>query len=432
MRLFSRDPQPSQAAPKDAAAHTSPHVMVGRQPIFDRQRRVFGYELLFRPSALDAGDMTKDEGTARVITEGVMALGLDKLTGGKRAFIELTPEFLNHDVVNALPASGVVLQIPCDGELTAITVEACRRLKQAGYMLALTRFTPGDSAFALLSLADFVKTDYLSVDAKYTQAAVTASQGFARPALVATKVEATDVFNNAVREGFSHIQGFFFERPTISEVRPLPRGQVGYLRLLQALNDPNLSLAGLEDLIKHDASLCFRLLQTVNSAAYAQSREVTTLRHAMLLVGRDTMRRWASLWIMAGFGSNEHQELVQMASIRGRLCELLMGRLAGPDSEGEGFLLGMCSCLDAILEQPMSAVLEQLPLSRQTAAALLGQENPARNLLDCVMAYERGDWDMCLRLAAVANVKPSWLPTAHADALGWSQQILRPAVRKTA
>lgn len=406
--------------------------MVGRQPIFDRQRRVFGYELVCRPSALDAAEMSRDETVARVITEGVLALGLQRLTGGRRAFIEVTPAFLVHDVIKALPPASVVLQVAADPSLTNDTVEACRVLKQSGYAVALSRFVPGDAAFALLALADFVKTDFLSVDAKYGQAAIAASQHFARPSLVATKVESADVFDRAVREGYHHIQGFFFERPAISEIRPIPRGQVGYLRLLQALNDPNLSVAGLEDLIKHDASLCFRLLQTVNSAAWAQSREVTTLRQALLLVGRDTMRRWASLWILAGLGSDDRQELVHMASIRGRLCELLMARQAGPDSEGEGFLLGMCSCLDAILEQPMSAVLEALPLSPQISAALLGRENPARNLLDTVMAYERGDWDMCLRLAAVAGLQPSWLPAAHADALGWAEQLVRPAAKKTA
>lgn len=430
MRLFSRDPKPAFPPPAKAAAPRPAQVMVGRQPIFDRHRRVFGYELLFRPSALDAAEMTKDEGVARVITEGVMTLGLNRLTSGKRAFIEMTPAFLTHDVVKALPPAGVVLQVPGDADLTAATVEACRGLKEAGYLLALNRFTPSDAAFAMLPLVDFVKTDFLSTDAQAGRAAIQASR--VKPALVATKVEAPEIFNRAVSEGYSHVQGFFFERPNVTDVRPIPRGQVGYLRLLQALNDPNLSLASLEDLIKHDASLCFRLLQTVNSAAYAQTREVTTLRHALLLVGRDTMRRWASLWIMAGFGSDQHQELVQMASIRGRLCEILMAHQAGPDAEGEGFLLGMCSCLDAILEQPMSAVLEQLPLSPQLAAALLGAENPARNLLDTVMAYERGDWDMCLRLAAVANIQPDWLPTAHADALGWAEQLMRPAARKTA
>lgn len=398
--------------------------MVGRQPILDRRRQVFAYELLFRPAgAIDAAEVTPDEATAHVIADGLLSFGLDKLTAGRKAFIELSPAFLRHDMVKVLPPAQVVLQVPTSTEADAATVEACQRLKKEGYQIALSRFTDRSGQSPLLPLADYVKMDFLAAQSKQAQVRLTGTSGSTNPAMIANKIEAVEVFNEAVREGFSHFQGFFFERPSLVETRAIPRGQVGYLRLLQALNDEALSLNDLEDLIKHDASLSFRLLKTVNSAAFAQSREVTSLRHALLLLGRDTIRRWASLWVMADLGSTAHPELVQMASIRGRFCELLTARRDGPDASGEGFLLGMCSCLDAILQRPMASVLEELPLSSLVAGALLGRENPWRCLLDCVMAYERGDWDMCVRLADVAGLERHWMPPMHADALTWAQHL---------
>ena len=397
--------------------------MVGRQPILDRRRHVFGYELLFRPSdELEAAEVTADEATAHVIADGMMSFGLDKLTHGRRAFIELSPSFLCHDVVKVLPTS-VVLQVPCDAPLDEATVEACQRWKREGYTIALSRFTPDESSAELLPIADFVKMDFLTANSRAAQSHILAHAGPAASALIASKVEAVEVFNEAVREGFSHFQGYFFEKPSTLHTRAIPRGQVGYLRLLYALNDPNLSVNDLEDLMKHDASLCFRMLRTVNSAAFAQSREVTSIRHALMLLGRDTIRRWASLWVMADLGAEAHPELVEMASMRGRFCEIIATQKAGDDAGGEGFLLGMCSCLDVILERPMASILEELPLSAQVAGALLGRENPARQLLDCAMTYERGDFASCLRVADAAGLQRSWLSPAYAEALSWVHQL---------
>lgn len=400
-------------------------VMVGRQPILDRRRHVFGYELMFRPADdMQAAEVTIDEATAHVIADGMLSFGLDKLTHGRRAFIELSPSFLRHDVVKVLPTS-VVLQVPCDAPLDDATLEACQRWKREGYALALSHFTPDESSAELLPIADFVKMDFLTAGSRTAQTHILTHAGPAASALIASKVEAVEVFNEAVREGFSHFQGYFFEKPSTLQTRVIPRGQIGYLRLLYALNDPNLSVNDLEDLMKHDASLCFRMLRTVNSAAFAQTREITSIRHALMLLGRDTIRRWASLWVMSDLGAEAHPELVEMASLRGRFCEIVATKKAGPEAGGEGFLLGMCSCLDVILERPMASILEELPLSSSVASALLGRENSVRQLLDCAIGYERGDWTSCLRVADSAGFDRTWLSPAYADALNWVHQ-LRP------
>jgi EAL and modified HD-GYP domain-containing signal transduction protein len=421
------------SAKKSGEASQVPRVMVGRQPILDRRRQVYGYELLFRSTAgpETAGmvasetpftipaDVTPEEAAAHVIADGVLSIGLDKLTNGRRAFVELTPEFLRHDVVRILPPDQVVLQLSCDGPLETSTIDICRELRLRGYGFALNRFQPEHAP--LLPCAAFVKLDYRSGGAP-----AMAALGATSAALIAGGIDTTDAFQQAVRDGFTHFQGFFFERPSAVQTRAIPRGQIGYLRLLCALNDPNMSLDDLEDLMKRDASLCYRMLRTVNSAGFAQSREITSIRHALLLLGRDTIRRWASLWVMADLGAESHAELTLMSSVRGRFCELLAAHPGGSEAGGDGFLLGMCSSLDVILERPMAAVVEELPLSTDTIAALLGRDNGPRRLLDCVIAYERGDFETSLGLAALLGLDPRLLPPAHAEALTWAQQIQRP------
>jgi len=414
--------QSSFAVP--AAPASSFRVMVGRQPILDRRRQVYGYELLFRPAAGQAADVTSEDAAAHVIADGILSFGLHRLTNGRRAFVELTPAFLRHDVVNVLPSERVVIQIPADADIDAETLAACRRLRNDGYQLALSRFTDFTRAAGLLPLVNFVKTG---------TAVLPAADAGVLPggtSTIAGDVQSYDRFNDAIRSGYTHFQGFFFEQPASVPSRAIPRGQIGYLRLLYALNDPNLSLSDLEDLMKHDASLCYRLLRTVNSAGFAQTREITSIRHALLLLGRDTVRRWASLWVMTDLGAAAHAELLVMASIRGRFCELLAHNASGEAAGGEGFLVGMCSCLDVILEQPMAAIVAELPLSSRVSDALLGRDNEGRRLLKCAIAYERGDWNSALPLAEAAGVDCAWLAPAHADALTWAHQLTRtPGVR---
>jgi EAL and modified HD-GYP domain-containing signal transduction protein len=406
-----------QRAPASAPA------LIARQPILTKDRHVFGYELVCRPLDVpSAPDMTPEFATAAIMTDAIQSTGLDRLTHGRPAFLRVPPAFLQRDLVRVLPPGRVVLEVPAEGVDDA-TIAACRELRREGYQLAVDDFALTGRAAELLPLADFVKVDFLSTSSRDATAFIAAERNHKGAAMVANRVDAVEVFDEAVREGFTHFQGFFFERPSGRPGGTIPRGKIDYLRLLRALGDPALSVQQLEDLVKHDASLCYRILRTVNSAGFAQSREITSIRQALVLLGRDTIRRWASLWVLADLGADAHSELVVMATVRARFCELLAARSEGDDAAGEGFLLGMTSLLDVILQRGMSAVLEELPLSEALRSALLGYDNTWRQLLDCVVAYERGDWGACLPLASLARVDRRWLPSAYMDALHWAHEL---------
>jgi EAL and modified HD-GYP domain-containing signal transduction protein len=181
-------------------------------------------------------------------------------------------------------------------------------------------------------------------------------------------------------------------------------------------------VAELEDHVKHDAALCLRILRTVNSAGFALRSTVTSIRDALILLGRDTIRRWASLWVLASLNDKAISEVVATATIRARCCEVL-GASASDELGSQGFLLGLCSLLDAILERPMADVLADLPIDAETKAALLGTDNEMRRLLDCAIAYENGDWQRAADLARAVGIRPATLQTAYADAIKWSRAL---------
>jgi c-di-GMP-related signal transduction protein len=401
-----------------------PAVFVARQPILDKSGRVRGYELLYRQTgaAETRAGASDDIATANVI-EAMFGLGFEALTGGKRAFINISRGLLVEGVPGILPKDRVVVELGQDIAADHDVVAACTELKKKGYTIALDHFTLNERTEGLLPFADFIKVDFQ--EANRTSVRLPAFGAGEGPALVANRVENAERFQEAVVGGYDLFQGFFLGKPTLKETRTVPAQHMAGVRLLHALNDPNLSVMALEELVRHDPALCFLILRTVNSAAYALRSTVSSIHDALVLLGRDTIRRWASLWALSGLSQHAHAELVSMATIRARCCELLGASTPHESAASEGFLVGMCSLLDAILEQPMPALLESMPVSPRVRDALLGSDNPPRRMLDCAVAYEEGNWEECFSLAKNAGVNPAVLPAAYSEALRWSAE-LRP------
>jgi c-di-GMP-related signal transduction protein len=405
-----------------------PGLFTARQPILDASRRVRGYELLYRQTAsagTSAGAST-DVATASVI-EALFSIGFDTLTSGNKAFLNISRQLLLEGIPAVLPADRVVLELGTDIEADADVVRACRDLKRAGFALALDDFTLSERNAELVPWAEFLKVDFSQ--SPELPSGLPASLAGHGPVIVAKHVETAGTFQAAADGGYDLFQGFFLGKPVLKAGRAVALQHLAGLKLLHALHDPELTISQLDSLVKHDAALCFLILRTVNSAAYALRTTVQTIREALVLLGRDTVRRWAALWALAGLGRHTHSELLTMATVRARCCELLAASANEDHDPAEGFMVGLCSLLDAILEQPMPALLEYTPISGNVRAALLGTDNIARRTLDCVVAYEQGEWERCVALGTAAHLNPAVLPAAYAEALRWSGELKQGAPR---
>jgi EAL and modified HD-GYP domain-containing signal transduction protein len=411
----------------------TPQVFVARQPILDRNRRVFGYELLYRRAGdsetagnLRANTLTADHATAHLICDGLLAIGLDTLTDGRRAFINVSRRLLLDGIPAVLPPDRVVFELGADIEADSEVIEACHALRAAGYALAIDDFAMTDWIADLIPLASYVKVDFLA-QATGERSRVTSADLTGGPALVGKRIETVGQFDEAVADGYSYFQGFFFGRPVVREGRAVPAQPLAQMRLVRALHDPNLSVHQLENLVKHDPSLCYRILRTVNSAGFALQTTVSSIREALVLLGRDAIRRWASLWMLAGLSQHAHSELLVIAAIRARCCELLGAQLRDEEAAADGFLVGMCSLLDAILERPMAALLQELPLPPLVHAALLGEDNSRRHLLELTTAYASGQFDLSVELAQRVGIDPALLPRIYGEALKWARELQHSA-----
>jgi c-di-GMP-related signal transduction protein len=408
-----------ERATRKAAAS---EVFVAREGVFDDARRVVGYELLLNTPGQAGASL--DRAAAKMLSDAVVAVGLDALTGGKRVFVTVSRHLLLGGLPNVLPPSRVVVQLGTDIEADRDVLVACETLRQSGYTLALDNFVLTPWTADLVPSVSFVKMSVDDLDAESRTRLLTA-QTAGGPALVVKNVEATDIFQTMVDAGCRYFQGGFLGKPILTPGRTVHAQQLSHLQLLQALNNPNRSLDDIEDLVKHDAALCFRILRTVNSAGFGLRSTVTSIREALLMLGRDTIRRWASLWGLAGLNDRAHAELVSIATVRARFCEVL-AETAGDDDLGPpAFLVGLCSLLDAILERPMAELLTGLPIGSDVKTALLGGDNALRRLLVCAAAYERGHWQAAVDSASALRIDPGRLPIAYEDAIGWSRELDR-------
>lgn len=314
----------------------------------DIGRRVHAYELLYRGHRHDqtctaSGDLA----AARVVTDALLAIGLDSLTGGALAFINFTGQLLIDGAAAVLPPEAVVIEL-----LETITVDdqviaACQDLKARGYTLALDDFVAGSDAEALLPFVDYVKLDVLETSPAVWQPVVRRLRA-ASKRVVAERVETPEIATLAAATGCTLFQGYYFCRPSTQHAKALPPGQLAYLNLLAAVSRPDLSIAELETLVKRDVSLTVRVLRSVNSPAFGIRREITSVRHALVMMGVEQVRRWASVWALAGLNGGAVPEVVFMALQRARACEIVGEAWTGADAAGELFLLGLCSMLSTL------------------------------------------------------------------------------------
>jgi EAL and modified HD-GYP domain-containing signal transduction protein len=409
--------------PQGDSPEPSQLTFVARQPILDEAREVFGYELLYRAAQADTAAYitSTDEASARVLTDTLLTMGFETLTDGRKGFMNVSRSLLLSEAGSLTPPALSVLELLETIEADPEVIDACRSLKTAGYTLALDDFVPAAGADRLLPYVKLVKVDVLSTAAE-TRAAIARRLLPRGIRMLAEKVETIEMFDAARADGYTLFQGYFFCKPkTLSSVA-LPSSRLTHLHVLAEINRPDLTVTALEEIVKHEPSLTYRVLRCVNSAATGLHQEVHSVRQAIVLLGVDRIRKWASVWALAGLNGRGCSEVVTLAVLRARCCELLGNRI-GEEAGGELFLLGLCSLLDTMLERSIASVVDGLPLSQETRSALLGQDNLSRRVLDAVIMHERGAWEGAQEAAARANITGTDVAAAHAEAIRWGRQL---------
>lgn len=396
------------------------NIFVARQPIFNRNQKVFGYELLFRSSLANYFDPAQDgeEATSRVITDSFLLLGIPRLTESKKAFINFTGDMLIKEVPALFPKEITMVEVLENIQVTPGVVEACRVLVKKGYRLALDDFQYDPQWDPLLDLAPIVKFDFRKTGLAELQAEVANLSRF-KVKLLAEKVETLEEFNAAQELGFDYFQGYFFRRPNIIEGRDIPGSKLTHLQVLRELQGENYDFQKVAALISRDVSLSYKLLKYVNSAYFGRPQEIQSVQSAIALLGELSLRKWLSLMMLSYMAEDKPSELLRLSIQRAAFCEMLALRLPAAKKQAQHFFTaGMFSLLDALLDQPMETVLRELALAGDMRDALLGKGvSLLAKILYLVKLYEQGQWQKAIQLAQHAGLEAVDLPNHFLKAI---------------
>lgn len=411
--------RPDEQAHGDAG---SVEVVVGRQPIFDSGRRIFGYELLFRRLHLGVygrgSEAPVDEllMTPEVLFNSV-SIGIERLVADKRMFINADRALLTGSLPLLLPPDRVVVEILETVLPEPEVIVGCKRLRARRFTLALDDFVWFDGAERLLDLASIVKIDVLALDHDELRATIDRCRDF-DVRLLAEKVETRAQLRECVELGFDYFQGYLLARPDIVSGRPLNPSSFAHLQLVAQLLDEECEAEQLEAIIEREPVLAQQILELAGIGAdRGMRREVRTIREAVVLAGTRRMRSWASLMLMLPHDDVE-RESATTALVRARMCELLAQPL-GPEAAEQAFTAGMIAAFDLLLGMELERVVDALPLAPALRAAVLLAEGPIGQILADVVDYQLGRVDRAQR----SRLDHLTLSRAWSEALRWAVDV---------
>jgi EAL and modified HD-GYP domain-containing signal transduction protein len=368
-------------------------VYVARQAIFDINKQVIAYELLFRNNNINKFiSIENSNPTLDVIKNSFSIIGFDKITEGKLAFINFDEDLLRSEVIEGFPKDCIVVEIletvNPDGEI----IECCKNLKEKGYTIALDDFEYNDKFDELMKYVDIIKVDFIITKGKERKEIIHRIKN-KNIKFLAEKVETEEEYRKAVEYGYSYFQGYFFCKPVIVSGQDIFVYKLTYIKLIKELGKNSINIVNVENLFKSDVSLSYKLLKIVNSAHYGLKREITSIHDAIMLVGIKELKRWIFIITLKSINQNNIEELVKMSLIRAYFGELIVKKIHLGVEVFDVFLTGLFSLIDALMNRPIGEISDELPVSKSVKDALLGKENMLGRLLKLIIKYEKGNWE---------------------------------------
>lgn len=368
------------------------NLFLARQPIYDNNKGVMGYELLYRDNEVNQATFEDAElASCETILNACMHIGIENIVGSSLAFINLPREFIVNEDLTPMFNEHVVLEVLEDIQPDEEVIAGLKRLKSEGYQIALDDFVYSEELTPLIELADYIKLQVNTMSADEIKRIFELLSQYPVK-FIAEKVETHEIYQFCNDLGFEYFQGFFFCMPEVLSQKKLPSNKLVALNIIQQLQDPEITAAELEKILVQDITLSYKLLRYINSAAFALRREIESIKDAILLLGINNLKKWVSLIMMSKIIETKPDELIVVGMIRGRMCELLAEKYY-PDIANQMFVIGLFSVLDALMDQPLIELLVSVNLSTTIKLALLDRQGKQGEIYSCVIKYERCSWD---------------------------------------
>jgi EAL and modified HD-GYP domain-containing signal transduction protein len=399
-------------------------AFVARQPIVNRDQQLVGYELLYRGSVRAVSANIGEEGAAdtQVLINTLSNIGTEWLLGGKLAFVNASEEMFRSEYLELVHPDKIVLEVQPSMAKQPTAAETIGRWAADGYKFALGTYALLSENRHLLDRAHYLKLDMRQLGMNGMAKALAFARRYPRLKVVAEKVENRKEFWYCYKLGFELFQGFYFAQPETLAAKVINPSYANVIRLLNLVQrEPEI--AEIERLIKHDPALSYKLLRYINSAGFALSCEITSFRHAVMILGYKKLFRWLTLLLVTKNHQSVPPALARTAVTRGRLVELLSAHFLTGEDRDNAFVVGLFSLLDAMLDMPMEQVLETLSLTEPIVDAIISRQGVYGPFLQLAVACEQADRDEIALLADAVQLSRDKVNRAHLDALRWTEEL---------
>ncbi len=399
------------------------YFYAARQPILDKNKNLFAYELLFRDSIDNVfPDINGDEATSKMVEASQFNMGISGFTGNKPAFINFTLETMSQGYPTMLTTDEVVIEILETVKPGKKLLAMCKDLYDKGYTLALDDYEHQKVWEHFYPYIKIIKVDIQQSNLDEIKTIIASTTNFPHIKLLAEKVETYEEYEQAVDLGFEYFQGYFFAKPEMVKTKSLSPSQMAMAELLYETSKPEMDLSSLTSVFERDVSLSYKLLRYANSAIFRRRSEISSIKQALVILGSSELKRFMGLMFAANANPDKPTELIKLAMTRAKFCELVVEKMTTPLDSSIAFLTGLLSMIDAILDEKLESVLEKLPLTAEIKDPLLTRKGVMAAIIKLVEFIEHAQWDKTGIVIEKLKLKKEDVVKSYNQALTWADE----------
>ncbi len=399
------------------------YFYAARQPILDKEKQLFAYELLFRDNINNVfPDIDGDEATSKMIDASKFNMGISEFTGKKPAFINFTLETLSKGLPEMLTPEEIVVEILETVKPGKKLLALCQSLFEKGYTLALDDYEHQNVWAHFYPFIKIIKIDWQTTSIEQIKQIKVAISAHDHIQLLAEKVETHEEYHQAQELGFELFQGFFFAKPEMIKTKSLSPSQMAMAELLYETSKPELDLGAITDVFERDVTLSYKLLRYANSAIFKRRNEISTIKQALVTLGSGELKRFLGLLFATNVNPDKPNELINAAMTRAKFCEMISKDINAPIDTSIAFLTGLLSLIDAILDEELSSIMDKLPLAQEIKDALITKKGVLAALVILVEQIEHADWEKTNKVMEKLDLKKEPVLESYNDAIAWADE----------
>lgn len=396
---------------------------LARQPIFDRNQMVIGYEIIYRSSLNSTGidDAEYNEATGRMLLNSYLDVGMDSLLGGHIAFINFDKELVVRDSPLLLNRSTTVIQITSDVEPDEGFIEKIEEFKSDGYLISLADYTPNYPYKNLVELSDIIQVDLNNNTISDLKRTIRKFE-MTTQILLAKNIENHETYQNCSRLGFELFQGYYFCKPTLTKGKILQQSNYNNVEILKLANAEEPDIKMISTRIEEDINLTVKLLRLVNTSHFFMNK-IHSVQHALAMIGIESFKNWLNLALLDSFLGDQTPEIIKLSMVRMRLMQSIGEKSSFKNDIEILKLIGLLSVLDVLLDKNMLEAVNPLPIEKDLKLTLLGKESKYSGVYNLVLNYEKAEFNKAYRNAQAAKFDLDLLPNLYSEAIQWADDI---------